>query len=206
MSRPSRPSLSSSHIITTRRQGLIEQAIPYWQKARRRASQRSANVEAISHLSQGAGTCSRPCPTRLNAASERLGWPRNRPGRGAGAATKGYASPEARPACAQGRELCEQTGTTLSSSRSFAVWPMVGLSGGRGIQDWAYGWPDGPLLGLSGPPPASSGFLPVSPLYIFSDEHVLSWRARCRPRMNEERKVGSLSTRTAKAASNVTRQ
>ena len=33
--------------------GLIEQAIPYWQQAGRRAIERSANVEAISHLTKG---------------------------------------------------------------------------------------------------------------------------------------------------------
>ncbi len=33
--------------------GLKEQAIPYWQKAGQRASQRSANREAISHLIKG---------------------------------------------------------------------------------------------------------------------------------------------------------
>ena len=33
--------------------GLIEQAIPYWQQAGQRATQRSANVEAISHLTKG---------------------------------------------------------------------------------------------------------------------------------------------------------
>jgi class 3 adenylate cyclase len=33
--------------------GFIEQAIPYWQKAGQRAIQRSANVEAISHLTKG---------------------------------------------------------------------------------------------------------------------------------------------------------
>ena len=33
--------------------GLIEQAIPYWQQAGQRAIQRSANVEAISHLTKG---------------------------------------------------------------------------------------------------------------------------------------------------------
>jgi predicted ATPase len=33
--------------------GLIEQAIPYWQQAGRRAAQRSANVEAINHLRRG---------------------------------------------------------------------------------------------------------------------------------------------------------
>ena len=33
--------------------GLVEQAIPYWQQAGRRAAQRSANAEAISHLRRG---------------------------------------------------------------------------------------------------------------------------------------------------------
>jgi predicted ATPase len=33
--------------------GLIEQALPYWQKAGERAIERSANVEAISHLTKG---------------------------------------------------------------------------------------------------------------------------------------------------------
>ena len=33
--------------------GLIEQAIPYWQRAGQRAIERSANVEAISHLTKG---------------------------------------------------------------------------------------------------------------------------------------------------------
>src|SRR5262249_10265240 len=33
--------------------GLIAQAIPYWQQAGQRASKRSANLEAISHLSKG---------------------------------------------------------------------------------------------------------------------------------------------------------
>ena len=33
--------------------GLIAQAIPYWQQAGQRAIERSANVEAISHLTKG---------------------------------------------------------------------------------------------------------------------------------------------------------
>ena len=34
--------------------GLVEQAIPYWQQAGRRAAQRSANVEAVTHLTSRA--------------------------------------------------------------------------------------------------------------------------------------------------------
>ena len=33
--------------------GLIEQALPYWQRAGQRASQRSANVEAMAHFTKG---------------------------------------------------------------------------------------------------------------------------------------------------------
>ena len=33
--------------------GLVEQAIPYWQRAGERATQRSANAEAIGHLRKG---------------------------------------------------------------------------------------------------------------------------------------------------------
>ena len=33
--------------------GLVEQAIPYWQRAGQSAAQRSANMEAISHLTKG---------------------------------------------------------------------------------------------------------------------------------------------------------
>ena len=59
--------------------GLIEQAIPYWQQAGQRATQRSANVEAISSPHQGAGVAQDPAghsrahPARTHAA--------NRPGR-----------------------------------------------------------------------------------------------------------------------------
>ena len=40
--------------------GLIEQAIPYWQQAGERATQRSAYVEAISSPHQGAGGAQDP--------------------------------------------------------------------------------------------------------------------------------------------------
>ncbi len=91
--------------------GLAEQAIPYWQKAGQRASQRSANVEAISHLSKGLEllkTLPDPDTTERNQQELRLQII-------LGAvlmAIKGYASPEARHAYARARELCEQMGDT----------------------------------------------------------------------------------------------
>ena len=44
------PELLASHYTEA---GLIEQAIPYWQRAGQRAIQRSAHAEAIAHLSKG---------------------------------------------------------------------------------------------------------------------------------------------------------
>ncbi len=55
--------------------GLIAQAIPYWQQAGQRASQRSANVEAISSPHQRAGVAQDPAghsrahPARTDAAN-----------------------------------------------------------------------------------------------------------------------------------------
>ena len=49
--------------------GLIEQAIPYWQQAGERATQRSAYVEAVAHLTKGL-ECSRPCRTLPSASSK----------------------------------------------------------------------------------------------------------------------------------------
>ncbi|HJY82733.1 MAG TPA: adenylate cyclase, partial [Candidatus Binatia bacterium] len=87
--------------------GLIEQAIPYWQKAGQRASQRSANVEAVRHLSQGLELFTTlPDTPERNQHELSLQIP-------LGAvlmATMGYASPDARTAYARARELCEQMG------------------------------------------------------------------------------------------------
>jgi class 3 adenylate cyclase/predicted ATPase len=89
--------------------GLIEQAIPYWQKAGQRASQRSANVEAVHHLSQGLELL-KTLPDTPDRSQQEL-----RLQLAVGAvlmATKGYASPDARQAYARARELCEQMGDT----------------------------------------------------------------------------------------------
>ena len=40
--------------------GLVEQAIPYWQRAGQRALERSAYVEAIAHLTQGLDAARHP--------------------------------------------------------------------------------------------------------------------------------------------------
>jgi predicted ATPase len=88
---------------------VLVQAIPYWQRAGQRAIERSANVEAISHLTQGLELL-----TTLPDTAERtqheldlltaLG--------PALMATKGYAAPAVVQAYTRARELCQQVGET----------------------------------------------------------------------------------------------
>ncbi len=87
--------------------GLAEPAIGYWQRAGQRASEHSANQEAISHLTTGLSllqglpeTLARhqqelPLQTALGAASLMV---------------RGYAAPEAEAAYTRARVLCQQLG------------------------------------------------------------------------------------------------
>ena len=61
--------------------GLIEQALPYWQQAGERASQRSAYVEAIAHLTKGLEVL-KTLPDTPERAQQELD-AANRPGRSA---------------------------------------------------------------------------------------------------------------------------
>ena len=89
--------------------GLVEQALPYWLSAGERAVQRSANVEAISHLGKGLELLKTLPDTPGRAQQEltlqiALGVPLR--------ATKGFAAPEVGRAYARARELCQQVGET----------------------------------------------------------------------------------------------
>jgi predicted ATPase len=89
--------------------GLGEQAIGYWQRAGERAVQRSANVEAIAHLTKGLEVL-RALPDTSEHARQELDLqtalgPALR-------ATKGWTSPEAAQAYTRARELCHQVGDT----------------------------------------------------------------------------------------------
>jgi class 3 adenylate cyclase/predicted ATPase len=100
------PELLAHHYIEA---GLKEQAIPYWQKAGQRASQRSANVEAIVHLSKGLELLKMQPDTTERSQQElrlqlALGVPLM--------ATKGYSAPEVEQTYARSRELCQQSGET----------------------------------------------------------------------------------------------
>jgi class 3 adenylate cyclase/predicted ATPase len=88
--------------------GLREQAIPYWQQAGQRALQRSANLEAVSHVTRGLEVLSTLPETPERAQQElalqiMLG--------AALGATKGQAAPEAARTYARACELARQVGS-----------------------------------------------------------------------------------------------
>jgi class 3 adenylate cyclase/predicted ATPase len=89
--------------------GLLAQAIPYWQQAGQNAIRRSANVEAVSHLSKGLellktlpdipGHPQQELTLQLALAAPLM-------------ATKGWAHPEVARSYSRARELCQQVGET----------------------------------------------------------------------------------------------
>ena len=89
--------------------GLVEPAIPYWQQAGEKAAKRSANVEAISHLTKGLDLLTTLPDTFERAQQEltlqiALGSPLM--------ATKGYGATEVQQTYTRARELGRQVGET----------------------------------------------------------------------------------------------
>ena len=100
----SAPELLAHHYTEA---GLIEQAIPYWQRAGQKAIERSANTEAISHFSRGLELLkSTPDSTGRVHQELRLQMAVG----GALMAIKGYAAPEAGKAYGRALELCQRVG------------------------------------------------------------------------------------------------
>lgn len=100
--------------------GLVQEALPYWQRAGQHAAERSAHVEAIAHLNQGLRVLTTLPETRERDQQEitlRIDLGKSL------SATKGWASPEAEVAYTRAWELCQQTRDT---SWVFAV--LWGLS------------------------------------------------------------------------------
>jgi class 3 adenylate cyclase/predicted ATPase len=89
--------------------GLLEHAIPYWQKAGEHATQRSANVEAIAHFSKGLELLKTlpetPERSRYELTLQIALGP-------VVIAAKGYAAPEVERIYTRARELCQQMGKT----------------------------------------------------------------------------------------------
>jgi predicted ATPase len=89
--------------------GLIEQAIPYWQKAGQKAASRSANSEASRHLTKGIELLKTLQSTPALFQQELILQTTLGP---VLMAVKGYAAPEVGQAYARARELCRQIGET----------------------------------------------------------------------------------------------
>ena len=98
------PELLAQHYTAA---GLHDQAVEYWHRAGQRASERSANLEAIAHLTRGL-ELARTIPDPLQAAQQELklqvalGEPL--------VAAKGYGGPEAGATYNRALELCRQVG------------------------------------------------------------------------------------------------
>jgi class 3 adenylate cyclase/predicted ATPase len=89
--------------------GLGGHAIPYWQKAAQRSIGRSANLEAIAHLTKALQLLDTLPSTRKRAQEElalqiTLGGPL--------IATRGHSAPEVEKVYARARDLCGQVGDT----------------------------------------------------------------------------------------------
>src|SRR5438093_6487639 len=85
--------------------GVMAQAVPYWQRAGQRAIERSANLEAVAHLTRGLELLAILPDTPQRAQQELYLQTTLGP---ALMATKGYSSPEMLQAYARARELCQQ--------------------------------------------------------------------------------------------------
>jgi class 3 adenylate cyclase/predicted ATPase len=89
--------------------GLIPQAIPYWQRAGQRAAERSAYVEAISHLTRGV-TLLQTLPDTPERSQQEFTLQTSL---GASLqAARGQAHPEVERAYARAREICQAVGAT----------------------------------------------------------------------------------------------
>ena len=100
------PELMAHHYTEA---GLTEQAIPYWQQAGQQALRRSANLEAVQHLTTGVALLATLPETSARVQQEldlriALG--------PALQATKGQAAPEVEQTYARARALCQQVGDT----------------------------------------------------------------------------------------------
>jgi class 3 adenylate cyclase/predicted ATPase len=113
--------------------GCPEPAVAYWQKAGQRAMERSANLEAVAHLTKGLALLA-TLPETLRRAQQELDLqialgP-------ALAATRGHAAPAVEKAYARARELCQRMGET---PQVFPVlWGLWMFYSGRGEFQTSY--------------------------------------------------------------------
>src|SRR5262245_8837335 len=109
-----RPELLAHHFTDA---CLTEQAIGYWLMAGLRSRERSANVEAIGHLTKGLALVGTKDESPERDAQELLFL---NPLGTAYIATRGYAAPEVGPFFLRARELCDRIGQP--AQRFAAMW------------------------------------------------------------------------------------
>jgi class 3 adenylate cyclase/predicted ATPase len=102
----SQPELVAHHYTEA---GLVAQALPYWQQAGDRARQRSANAEAVSHLTRGLDLL-KALPDTPERAQQELSFQLALGG--VTIEAKGFAAPEVAQAYTRALELCRQLGET----------------------------------------------------------------------------------------------
>jgi predicted ATPase len=113
--------------------GLNEPAIAFWQRAGQRAIQRSANVEAIAHLTKGLKLLETLPETPERTQQEltlqlTLGAPLT--------AAEGYGAPAVAQAFGRARELCQQLGETpqlFPALRGLSLFYSIRGSGKQGV-------------------------------------------------------------------------
>ena len=124
------PELLAHHYTVA---GLAKEAIVYWQRAGQRALERSANLEAIKHLSRGLELLQTlpDSPERDQKQLDlqvALGMPY--------LMTKGYASLEVERVYAQAWQLCQQIGETPQrASALFGLWVFYLVRADYGMAD-----------------------------------------------------------------------
>jgi class 3 adenylate cyclase/predicted ATPase len=100
--------------------GLVVPAVEHWLRAGQRAAERSANVEAIAHLTRGLEVVRTLPDARERAERELEVQTALGP---ALMATKGYAAPEVEQAYARALALCQQVGETMKLGPVlYALW------------------------------------------------------------------------------------
>ena len=108
------PELLAHHLTEA---GEAERAIPYWRRAGELAAGRSADLEAVAHLSKGLELLADPAGTPERCS--RRSWPSCLAIGGPLIATKGYAAPEVERTYSRAWALCDELG------RSAELFPVL---------------------------------------------------------------------------------
>ncbi len=112
-----KPELLAHHLTEA---GLIEPAIAYWRRAGLRAIERSANVEAVAHLTKGLELFS-ALPDSSARPQDELSL--QAPLGSALTSAKGYSAPETGKALMRARDLCREVGETPQTFEVlYGVW------------------------------------------------------------------------------------